>query len=118
MPYGFPASCLGFIVSGDIGPSTIYTDRFGKTVEFAKSPPTKPPSPRQAILRDRFRQAQAAYMALTPHLKAEWETLARRSLVVATGQNLYIHFAMVHDYDVLTTLNRQCACTVPQPPPV
>jgi len=118
MPYGFPASALGFIVSGDLGPSTIYTDRSGKTVEFPKSPPTTPPSPRQAILRARFRNAQAAYMALTPQLKELWEELARRSLVVMTGQNLYIHFAMVHDYDALSTLNAQCHLAVPSPPAV
>lgn len=118
MPFGFPASMLGVIVSGDIGSSTIYTDRFGKTVEFPKSPPKTPPSPRQALLRKRFREAQQAYMSLSPQLKADWEYVARKSQAVATGQNLYIHFAMVHDYEVLQTVNRQCGTSVPPPPAV
>lgn len=118
MPFGFPASLLGFIVSGDIGPNTIYTDRFGHSVEFPKSPPKTPPSPKQQLLRDRFRSAQQAYMAETPQRRAEWEDLARKSGAVATGQNLYIHFAMVHDYETLDHVIDQTGVYVPNPAPV
>lgn len=115
MPYGFPASVLGLIVSGDLGPSTIYTDRYGRKVEFPRSPPTKPASPHQQYLRNRFRQAQQNYMALSPALKDKWENITRATSLCMTGQNLYIHVALKEDYDFLNTLIAQSRITVPTP---
>jgi hypothetical protein len=115
MPYGLPASVLGLIVSGDLGPSTIYTDRFGHKVEFPKSPPKEPPSPGQQYHRERFRIAQRGYMALTPAIKAKWEDITRKVSLCMTGQNLYIHVAMKADYDYLDTLCHQSGITVPPP---
>lgn len=118
MPYGYPATLLGLIVSGDLGPSTIYTDRAGRKVEFPKAPPTKPPSPGQQFQRDRFRQAQANYMALTPAEKHDWEQLTLRTALSLTGQNLYISVSMKGSYDFLQTVQRQARVTVANPPRV
>ena len=107
MPYGFPAAMLGMIVSGDIGPSTIYTDRFGHVVEFPKSPPKEPPSIGQTHQRNRFKAAQANYMALSPQTRAQWEDLARAASLCMTGQNLFIHISLRGAYALLTTLNHQ-----------
>lgn len=112
MPHDFNASLLGLVVNGDLGGLTIYTDRFGKKVVYEKSPPEKPPSDLQVIQRQRFRLAQAEYAALTSDQKLDYETLAQRASLCLTGQNLFIHVALVHSYALLNTLQHQWALDV------
>lgn len=115
MAYTVPADLLGLVVSGDLGGMTIYTDRFGKKVYYPKAPPTKPPSPLQVIQRGRFRLAQADYMQLPSADKRAFELLAQRASLCLTGQNLFIHVALDHDYVFLDTLQHQWKVNVPDP---
>lgn len=115
MPYADPVSCLGLIVSGDLGGLTIYTDRWGRKIAFAKSPPQKPATALQRMHRDRFRAAQQQYMALSPQVKADWENLVRRTCLCMTGQNLYIHLATKSAPRDLATLINQSGIYVDPP---
>jgi len=112
------ANILGLIVSGDLGPLTIYTDRHGRKIAFPKSPPKKPPSPAQLVQRERFKAAQAAYMAITPEQKHNYELITKRLALCLTGQNLYIHVALSHAFLSLTTMERQARVTVLHPDPL
>lgn len=118
MAFGIPAALWGLIVSGDVGDYTAYTDRHGRKVVYPKSPPKKPPSPLQVAQRQRFRLAQAEYMALSFFDKLNWELLTQRASLCMTGQNLFIHIAMRGTYDTLSTLELQYDVSVTRPTPV
>jgi len=118
MAFTLPIHSLGFTVSGDVGPYTCYTDRFGKKVFYPKSPPKSPPSDLQLHSRMRFTSAQAQYMALSETDKAAWELLVQRANLCLTGQNLFIHVAMMHTYNMLLTLIGQTDVSVDPPDPV
>lgn len=107
MPFGIPASLLGFIVKGDLAGQTIYTDRHARKVFFPAAPPDKPPSPLQQAQRNRFKAAQADYMDLTDAQKADYELASQRLSLCMTGQNLYIHLALKCDDQLTATLERQ-----------
>ena len=110
------ANILGFQVSGDLGPLTIYTDRIGRKIAFPKSPPKKPPSPAQAVQRERFRLSQVAYMALSQDQKDNYELLVIRASFCLTGQNLFISVALTHSFQFLDTIERQFNISVEHPP--
>lgn len=115
MALGIPASALGLIVSGDVDGLTIYTDRHGRKVAYPKAPPKEPPTISQVNLRERFRLAQAQYMALSPAGRADWEQISVRSGICMTGQNLLIHVAMKHSLALLDTLMNQTGVSVAPP---
>lgn len=115
MALGIPASVIGLIVSGDIDGLTIYTDRHGRKIAYPKAPPKEPPTEPQIWLRARFRWAQSQYMALDASERAAWELLACRASLCMTGQNLLIHVAMKHSFELLDTLMRQTGVTVTPP---
>lgn len=105
-------------MSGDIGGLTIYTDRFNKKVSFPKSPPKEPASQRQLDQRLRFREAQVSWAALTDQVKKDLEDMCRQANVPMTGQNIWIHTAMKHDFTAYQTLQNQTGISVPDPPMV
>lgn len=115
MGFGTNPSLWGFEVSGDIGPLTVYTDRFGKKVAFPKSPPKEPASPLQVQQRARFRAAQSEYTSLTEEQKKAYEDLTKAASLCMTGQNLFIHVALRNSFALLTTLQRQWSITVTTP---
>lgn len=115
MAWSVPWNLMGLVVSGDIGDDTIYTDRFGRKVVFPISPPTKPPSPAQAALRERFRLAQADYTSQTAATKEAYEDAVRKASIVMTGQNLWISVAMTHRVDLLATVAQQTGVTLIEP---
>lgn len=115
MAIGVPASVIGLIVSGDLGGYTIYTDRHQRKIVFPKAPPKEPPTIHQTRLRERFRLAQAEYMAASPPERSAWEQLTLRSSLCMTGQNLFIHVAMKHTFGTLTTIMQQTGVSVTPP---
>lgn len=116
MAYTLPLQLFGVWVSGDVDGLTIYTDRFGRKVAFPKAPPEKPPSDLQTHQRNRFRDAQVAWNALTPGQKKQLEDAAEKGSLVMTGQNLYISVALRNDSTALATLARQTDTTLPTVP--
>lgn len=115
MGFGIDPNLWGIAVSGDIGPLTVYTDRFGKKVAYPKSPPKEPASPLQIQQRNRFRAAQAEYTSLDAQEKKDYETLTLRASLPMTGQNLFIHVALRDSFELLKTLQRQWKVTVTPP---
>ncbi len=115
MAHALPPSLIALQISGDFGPLTIYTDRYGRAVAYPKSPPKTDPSPLQVVVRNSFKTAQANYMAETQQVRVDWETLVKRASLCQTGQNLYISISMLHNFDVLQTLIRQTGIFVAPP---
>lgn len=104
---------LGIWVSGDLGPWTIYTDRYHRVKWFLYSPPTKPPTQKQIAHRSRFVAAQAAWAALSDEEKATLETAVKRASLCLTGQNLYISACLTHRGDSYRTVGRQTRLNLP-----
>jgi len=115
MALGIPASVLGLIVSGDVGGITIYTDRYGRKIAYPKAPPKEPPTAFQVYYRNRFKTAQANYMALTVSQKKSYEELTKASSLCMTGQNLWIHVATKGTFGTLDTLVSQTGISVVYP---
>jgi len=113
MAHSVPWDLLGIAVSGDIGPYTVWTDRFGRKVPFLKSPPKEPCSPAQAALRATFSAAQAEWAALPRWEKAVLEEACRLTSIPLTGQNLWIHCRMKDDWSAYQTIAEQSGLTLP-----
>lgn len=116
MAFTVPWQLMGIWVSGDVGDHTIYTDRHGRKVVFPKSPPTRPPSANQIAQRERFKDAQGKWKALSDSDKANLEAATIKSGIVMTGQNLYIAVALKNDQTALDTLSEQTGIPLPSIP--
>lgn len=118
MAWTAPWQLMGILVSGDVGDLTIYTDRFDRKVPFPRSPPKQPASPKQLLLRARFRIAQANYMATTKQVKQAWEDITKTLSIPQTGQNLFISLSFSQDHAAMQTLVQQSSITIDMPPAV
>ena len=98
---------LGFHPSGDLGPLTMYTSRRNKMVAYLKSPPKEPPTYYQIRQRNRFRLAGAAWTALPPATRQEWNTAANRTGAAITGYNLFTYYQLTHDRAAILTIEHQ-----------
>lgn len=116
MPKHLPLSLLGLNVSGDLGPWTIYTDRYGKKIAFPISPPKEPPTNPQLWQRNRFRAAQALWSVLDDGAKASLEEACRRLSFAFTGQNLFISCLLRSDWTGYRTVAAQSGLVLPPLP--
>lgn len=105
-------SLLGFLAWGDLGPLTLYRNKQGKLVAFAKTWPTGPPSPDQQVLRDQFRRAAAAWQALTDHQRDQWELATLRTSLCMHGYDLFVHYQMKADTEAIQAIERQSNTTL------
>jgi len=117
MAWTVPWNFVGLEVSGDVADLTIYTDRFGKKVAFPKAPPKEPPTFNQMIQRQRFKDGQADWMALTDEEKANLELATKKVSAPLTGQNLWISSYIRNDSSDLETFERQSGVVLPLRPP-
>lgn len=109
-----PWTLLGFNLSGDIGPYSIYTDAKRRKIVYPKSPPDKPPSTLQLHQRNRFTQAQSAWKALPDQVKRDLEEVCRRSSLVMGGCALWISASLKPDgNESIQTLARQTGIPLP-----
>lgn len=100
-------TCLGFVIWGDLGPTTIYRNHKGKVVFFAKTWPHKPASPAQTVQRQKFIDAAAAWQNLARNARAQWNLATRRASLCCHGYDLYVHWHLTHDDATIRTLERQ-----------
>lgn len=114
--YTIPASVLGLTVSGDLGGTTIYTDRWGRKTVYPFSPPKEPPSPRQIRQRSRFALAQASWRALSSEAKADLERVVAFYSLCATGQNIWISACMTNRNAALQTMAAGAGISLPEAP--
>ena len=110
MPHQKPARLLnlfGLVIWGDFGPTTLYRDHRRRLVSFAKTWPAKPPTDAQQTQRDALTATAAAWQALTPAQRAEWNTAARRASLYMHGYDLFVHWSLTGDDTAMQTLERQ-----------
>lgn len=79
---------LGYLVTGDLGDFTFYTNRRGRIVFYSKAPPLSPTSPAQRVQRTRMQQAGAAWQNMTPGQRAKWRQAAARCNMPINGPAL------------------------------
>lgn len=108
-------TCLGFVIWGDLGPTTIYRNRKSRVVFFEKTWPHKPPSPAQIIQRARFVEAAAAWQTLSVTARAEWHEATRRASLCCHGYDLFVHWYLSGDTTAIRTLERQTDTTLLPP---
>ncbi len=98
---------MGWNPTGDFGPLTMYTAKNKKPVMFLKAPPTKPPTTRQRIVRDRMGYYAAWWSKQSLEVKAQWELTSKRAHLRMTGYNLFQWWSWHRDRQVLATIQRQ-----------
>ena len=100
-------TCFGFTIWGDFAGTTIYRNKRGLVVFFAKTWPHKPPSPKQIVQRARFIEAAQAWNTLSPQQRGEWHTATRRASLCCHGYDLWIHWYTSGDTAAIRTIERQ-----------
>jgi len=98
---------IGWIAWGDIGEMTCYVSKRGKTVWLKKTYPDKPASPLQLERRAAWSAAAAAWNALTPTQRHQWNLAASRASLCAHGYDLWVHWRITGDQAAIETLERQ-----------
>jgi hypothetical protein len=98
---------LGLRPTGDLGPYTIYTSKRRATVAFPRSPPMKPPSPKQTLQRHRWKASAAAWANLPQPIRDDWEHAAKRAHITITGHNLFMWFTLAGDRATIQTIEHQ-----------
>lgn len=102
------AHLFGTILSGDLAEVTYWRSHKRQTiVATAKTWPQKPPSELQTVQRQKYTSAIAAWHALTPAQRQQWQLAARRASLCATGYNLFLSFFLSPDTPARQTLERQ-----------
>jgi len=97
-------SVLGLVTWGDIGPLTVYRNKRGALVFYAKAPPLCPASPLQTIYRNKWRAAATAWNALTEDVRGRWELATKRANLRLTGYNLWVYYHTTGDVDAIETV--------------
>jgi len=103
---------FGWTMWGDFGPVTIYRNRKGKVVSYAKTWPKDPDSRLQQYQRDRFRAAAAAWQMLPPETHAQWDLACHRGSLCLNGYALFVHYHTTGDQRAIETLERQTHTTL------
>lgn len=106
------ASFLGWRATGDIGDITAYTRANGRTVWFKKSPPLKPPSYHQRVMRNRFRAIAVSWNALRSHQRKAWIRSAHAAHLRFGGYALYVWYQFHRDRATIATIERQSGVTL------
>lgn len=106
-------TCFGLIIWGDWGPLTIYKDKRGELVAYAKTWPQKAPSAQQTARRNLFRAAATSWNALPAAKRADWTLAAHRASLCCTGYNLWVWWSLVPDPIALQTIARQAGVILP-----
>jgi hypothetical protein len=103
---------LGSVIWGDLGPVTIYRDKQGKVVAYAKTYPAKRPSPAQIAQQQRITDAAAAWQTLSSMQRDQWDLACRRASLCCNGYGLWVHWTLTQDLQAIRTLERQTHTTL------
>jgi len=98
---------VGLIAWGDMGELTIYRSRQKRMIIFTKTWPKKPASEDQLAQRAKLTAGAAAWQALTPAGRGQWELASKRASLCMNGYHTFMHFQMTPDAPALATLERQ-----------
>jgi hypothetical protein len=105
-------SIFGFVLWGDFGPTTLYRNKKGKIVFYAKTWPHKPPSPKQTQQRALFTAAATAWQTLSQTQRDQWELATLRASLCMHGYDLWVHWYTTQDTLAIQTLQRQTATSL------
>ena len=100
------ATLLGFNATGDLGGLTAYTSRKGRTVWFKKSPPLRPPSYHQRVMRNRFRNIALTWSALAADRRAAWIRAAHAARLRIGGYALFVWYQFHQSRATIQTIER------------
>jgi hypothetical protein len=98
---------LGFRVTGDLGPITIYTDQRGDVVFYPRKPAMEPASPSQILQRGEFTAAAMGWQGLSETTKVAWDLATHRLSLRLTGYNLWVYFRVKSDFTTIRTIERR-----------
>ncbi len=104
---------LGLTVTGDLGPLTIYTTRRNRIVFFPKTPPDKPPSDAQIVMRGRWRLAAISWKQLSKEDRETWEAITIRAGLRITGYNFFVSLFVHPNPEVKITVERLAGENLP-----
>jgi len=105
-------SILGTVIWGDLADMTMYRNRKGRVVAFAKTWPKDPASTLQLQQRAKMTAAAAAWKALTGDERANWELATKRASLCMHGYDLFVHWQLINDATAIATLERQTNTTL------
>jgi hypothetical protein len=81
---------LGLNINGDVGGLTVYTKKNGRMVAYPSAPALKPPTPRQATQRHRFRLAMHGWWLLSEYDRLKYQQACDQLSLCMVGHNLWI----------------------------
>lgn len=98
---------LGFRVTGDLGPITLYTDQRGEIVFYPRKPAMEAPTTGQILQRQRFTAAAAGWQGLGRATQEKWDLATHRLSLRLTGYDLWVYFRVKSDFTTIRTIERQ-----------
>jgi hypothetical protein len=99
---------MGFSVTGDMGWTTWYTRANGQKVFFPKYLlDGKIKTPARIAARDRWRNAAAAWRALTSAKRQAWTNACKSLSLPATGYNVFLYWQTSGNDAAIHTIERQ-----------
>jgi hypothetical protein len=108
-------SLLGFVVSGDLDGTTIYTDRYGRKISFPHTTPLDPPTPIQIWQRERFRAAMAEWKSLSDAERDQYKIAVDRLSLCMSCTSLWVGLACRKNDSMRLTIERQADVTLRKP---
>jgi len=98
----------GWWPTGDWGPFTFYTSHKRKlTVAYLRAPPKEPPSWKQRIEQQRFKNAANLWTLLPDATKRAWTAAAKAAHLTISGFNFWMHCQLRSDFAAALTVQRQ-----------
>jgi hypothetical protein len=92
---------LGFSVTGDMGPYTLYRSHRGKLIFYPRAPALNPPTPLQSVMRQRFKVAAQMWQMMPPSQHQAWERATIKTRLKLTGYDLWVYWWTTRDLPFL-----------------
>lgn len=105
-------ACLGFSITGDLGPYTTYTSRRRRIVFYPRVPALNPPSIRQLMQRGKWTTAAKEWREKSESDKQEWLRAAKRTGLMISGYGLWIFWKTKQKIEYIRTIERQSGLTL------
>jgi len=106
---------LGFIVSGDLAGTTIYTDEQGRKIHYPLAPPLAPDSKLQAYQHARFKSAMVRWRFVPQSVRANLTLCCRRLSLVMNATSLWCHLCLSSTPASRATMSHQAHVPLPNP---
>lgn len=98
---------IGLAITGDLGPLTIWTDKFGRTSMCLKTWLKDPASQPQIAHRNRIRLAATDWRLLHPNTRKAWLHAAKTAGCRCNGYMIWTYYRMTGDERTVKTIFNQ-----------